>query len=91
MLRRDREATSQVEKGPLANTLGNTKGVDQAVAVVLLTTAGCARLGTADKHADILAGETATVNASKPFYGITFRISEAVSSYLSDYASIFIG
>jgi hypothetical protein len=69
------EAASQIEQGSLAYTLGNAKGVDQAVAVVMLATVGGACLGAADKHADILAGKTAAVNGKNALYGTTFRIS----------------
>ena len=47
----DIKAATQIEQGPLAYTLGNAKGIDQPIAVVMLTAVGGARFGAADEHA----------------------------------------
>lgn len=68
--------------------VGNTIRIDQTVAVIMLATVGGACFGASDKHADTLAGEMATVNFGKVFYGTTFLISGAAKTYPIDYIGI---
>ena len=59
------KTATQIEQGPLAYPVRNAKGIDQAVAVVLLAIIGGARFGATDEHADTLAGGMAAVNSNK--------------------------